>query len=175
MSDGGADTGPASWPESGPEPGGGALDDTTAGVVAPPPLIFAGAITLGLVAEWVWPTMLHAGAPSFGVLLLAAGLVIAVMTVPRFRRAKTPVDPFHATRALIITGPFRFSRNPLYLSLALVHLGLGLMIGSLLVLIIALPAIAVMQWGVISREERYLEARFGDDYRAYKGRVRRWL
>ena len=76
---------------------------------------------------------------------------------------------------VVTTGLYRLSRNPIYLGLAALYLGLAFAANSGWAVILLLPILAVMRYGVIAREERYLEAKFGDDYRAYKARVRRWL
>ncbi|MDP6404052.1 MAG: isoprenylcysteine carboxylmethyltransferase family protein [Alphaproteobacteria bacterium] len=107
--------------------------------------------------------------------LLAMGLLIVVLALPKFRRAATPVRPDRPSTALISGGPYRFSRNPLYVALTLAYLGLAVALDSLWVLALLVPVLATMQVGVVAREERYLEAKFGDEYRAYKQTVRRWL
>ena len=91
------------------------------------------------------------------------------------RRAGTNVNPRDPTTAIVVEGPFRFSRNPLYLSLILAYLGITLLVNALWPLLLLPPLLVVLHWGVIAREERYLEAKFGESYRVYKARVRRWL
>jgi protein-S-isoprenylcysteine O-methyltransferase Ste14 len=91
------------------------------------------------------------------------------------RRAGTNIRPDQPTLALVTDGAFRFSRNPLYLAAAGLYVGVALLVHALWPLVLLIPMLAVLQWGVVAREERYLEAKFGDAYRAYKARVRRWL
>jgi protein-S-isoprenylcysteine O-methyltransferase Ste14 len=79
------------------------------------------------------------------------------------------------TTALVAAGPFRFSRNPLYVALTLVYVALALLTNALWVLVLIVPVLFVTHYGVVRREERYLEAKFGDAYRAYRSRVRRYL
>ncbi len=102
-------------------------------------------------------------------------VILAGAAAGRFWRAQTPVLPHRATTALVTSGPFRLTRNPLYLSLGLVLAGLAFALNSLAVLAMIAPWTLVMRYGVIAREEQYLELKFGEDYRAYCQRVRRWL
>ncbi len=146
-------------------------------VIAPPPLIAAAAVLVGLGLRLLWPAPLwpwpHRWVPlaacSAGVLLLAPAAALTMA------RARTAIVPHHRTTALVTSGPFRLTRNPLYLSLGLLLAGVAVAVNSLALALAIIPWAAVMRWGVIGREERYLEAKFGDDYRAYCRRVRRWL
>ena len=91
------------------------------------------------------------------------------------QRAGTNVNPSLPATTLVISGPFRFSRNPMYLARTLLYLGLGFMANALSVLLTLLPLLVVIRYGVIEREEGYLEAKFGDAYRQYRTTVRRWV
>ena len=93
----------------------------------------------------------------------------------RFRRAGTAVEPWRPSTALVTGGVYRFTRNPIYLGMALLYFGLALAVDSAVTLALLLPLLALVQVGVVSREERYLEAKFGDDYRRYRAAVRRWI
>jgi protein-S-isoprenylcysteine O-methyltransferase Ste14 len=95
--------------------------------------------------------------------------------VLQFKRHGTPVPTDQPTTALVTTGVYGFSRNPLYLALTAIYLGIGLLLPSLLVLALVVPVLILMHYGVVVREEAYLERKFGEPYRAYKKRVRRWL
>ncbi len=148
------------------------------GVIAPPPVIFLGFFALGLALEWAWPT--HMGIEPVFRLALAAVLIalagfLGVTGIRAFRRAGTNIPPHKPALAIVTDGPFRYSRNPLYLGLTLILAGLALGINSLWVLAMLVPTLIVIRYGVIAREERYLEAKFGDAYREYKARVRRWI
>ncbi len=147
-----------------------------AGVVAPPPIIYGAGLVLGLVAQRVRPVpALPPGAARvLGPLLVALGLV-ALPALIAFRRARTSPHPFHPATALVTGGPYQFSRNPMYLGLTLLYAGVALWANALWPLLLLPVVIAVMHQGVIVREERYLEATFGEEYREYRGRVRRWL
>jgi protein-S-isoprenylcysteine O-methyltransferase Ste14 len=146
-------------------------------VIAPPPLIMAAAALAGVGLRFVWPMILwpwgHFGIPALACFFVA--VILAGAAAGRFWRARTPVLPHRATTALVTSGPFRLTRNPLYLSLGLVLAGVAFAMNSLAVLAMLLPWAVVMRFGVIAREERYLERKFGEDYRAYCRRTRRWL
>ena len=152
-----------------------------AGVVAKPPLIYGGALLVGgvigrLLPALAWPSDWPTeGALVAGLLLLAIGILLLAAGVMQFRRHGTPVPTDQPTTALVTTGVYGFSRNPLYLALTAIYLGIGLLLPSLPVLVLILPVLVVMRYGVIAREERYLENKFGESYRAYKARVRRWI
>ena len=90
-------------------------------------------------------------------------------------RAGTPLRPSLPVSKLVTNGPFRFTRNPLYLSMTVLYTGITLQVDDLWPLLTLLPALAIVHWKIILREEKYLEAKFGDEYRAYKARVRRWI
>jgi protein-S-isoprenylcysteine O-methyltransferase Ste14 len=104
-----------------------------------------------------------------------ASAVLAKWGETVMRRAGTNIKPSQPTTAIVQTGPFRFSRNPLYISLTLFYLGVCLMFNALWPLLLLPPLLVVVQRGIIYREERYLEAKFGEEYRDYRRRVRRWL
>jgi protein-S-isoprenylcysteine O-methyltransferase Ste14 len=108
-----------------------------------------------------------------GVVLLAVGLFVA--SVRTFRAAGTPVPGNQPTTTIVSTGPYRFSRNPIYLAFSALQVGIALWVGSLWLLVTLVPALALMSFWVIPREERYLEARFPSEYLPYKASVRRWL
>jgi protein-S-isoprenylcysteine O-methyltransferase Ste14 len=109
-----------------------------------------------------------------GVLMLAA-LVVGVAALWEMRRAGTAVNPGKPATSLVGTGPFAYSRNPLYGALFLLSLGLSLSANALWCVLLLVPAMVVLRRGVIAREEAYLQRRFGDDYRRYCATVRRWL
>jgi protein-S-isoprenylcysteine O-methyltransferase Ste14 len=145
--------------------------------IARPPLVYLGSIVIGVILHFAWPVPLLPSSPSPGIgaglVLLAVGLfVFAVRTL---RAAGTPVPGNRPTRAIVRTGPYRFSRNPIYLAFSLLQLGIALWVNRAWLLLTLLAAVAVMSLVVIPREERYLEARFSSDYSPYKASVRRWL
>jgi protein-S-isoprenylcysteine O-methyltransferase Ste14 len=109
------------------------------------------------------------------VLIIALSIPIVISAFKALARARTAFDARKPTSALVRDGAFQYSRNPTYLSLTLLHVGLALVLGLPWVLLMVVPAVALTQWGVVLREERYLEAKFGEEYRRYKANVRRWL
>ena len=148
-----------------------------AGVMMPPPLIYGAGLLIGLALEYLWPLALlpdRGRYPVAFIVLAASGALIAWAFV-EFRKAGTSIYPRQPTVALITSGPFRFSRNPSYLSLSLLYLGIGIALDSVWVLGMIVPVLVAMHVTVILREERYLEGKFGEDYRRYKVSVRRWL
>jgi protein-S-isoprenylcysteine O-methyltransferase Ste14 len=147
------------------------------GVIAPPPVIFLLFFLLGMGAEYLLP-MTFPGAQAryvAGGLLIATAMGLAVWALPQFRRFRTHVDPYRPSKAIITTGPYRFTRNPLYVGLALLHAGVAVVIANVWALAAVVPALLMIRWGVVLREEAYLTAKFGEEYRSYKARVRRWL
>ena len=151
----------------------------SAGVRFPPPLVFLGLLLLGLAAERLTGRLSfglgRTVALAAGAALVVAGLALILAAAGRFRRAGTRPEPWQPSTALVAAGVYRFTRNPMYLGMALVHAGLAFAFDGPLALA-ALPlALLVIDAQVIAREERYLEAKFGEAYRAYRQRVRRWL
>jgi protein-S-isoprenylcysteine O-methyltransferase Ste14 len=110
-----------------------------------------------------------------GAIVTVLAIALFVSAVRTLRAAGTPIPGNRPTTTIVRTGPYRFSRNPIYLAFSLVQLGLSLWVNSLALLITLVPAVALMWLVVIPREERYLEARFPSEYSPYKASVRRWL
>jgi protein-S-isoprenylcysteine O-methyltransferase Ste14 len=110
-----------------------------------------------------------------GVVLLALSYAIARAAEAAFRRVGTNIRPDQPTLSIVTDGPFRFTRNPLYVATTGMYAGMALLFNALWPLVLLIPMLAFLDWGVIRREERYLEAKFGDSYREYRKRVRRWI
>ena len=148
-----------------------------AGVIAPPPLIYAGALAVGLLLHRAFPVkFLSRGvARILGATLIGIAGTVITSAVREMRRADTPVNPTEPTRALVVEGPFRFTRNPLYLSLTLLYAGIASFVNTLWAMLLLPVVLIVMNRGVIDREEQYLERKFGEEYVSYKERVRRWI
>jgi protein-S-isoprenylcysteine O-methyltransferase Ste14 len=145
-----------------------------------PPAIFLAGIGAGFLLQWLWPIPI---APD-GLLLavrIAGGLVMVlwlglnIWALATFVRAGTTPNPTRPTTALTFNGPYRFTRNPMYLSLAFLQVGVALLANALWPLVLAIPVLWLVKRIVIDREENYLERKFGEEYLAYKRRVRRWL
>ncbi len=151
----------------------------TSGIRFPPPLYYLGGFAVGTAIHHVVPVRLWAPPPAAaraaGWALVALWAALSVAAVGLLRRAGTTPNPAKPTTALVVRGPYRFSRNPLYVALAALYLGATLLANSLWPLLAFPAVIALVRTRVIAREEAYLEAKFGDAYRAYRARVRRWL
>jgi protein-S-isoprenylcysteine O-methyltransferase Ste14 len=111
----------------------------------------------------------------FGALIAVFAAALFIWSIRIFHAAGTPVPGNRPTTTIVKAGPYRFSRNPIYLAFSLFQTGLALGVNDAWLLVTLLPAIFVMSFVVIPREERYLEACFGDEYKRYKASVRRWL
>ena len=110
-----------------------------------------------------------------GLTFVAIGFLLAALSVRRFQLAGTSVVPGEPSTALVVNGPYAFTRNPIYVGFALAYLGLAIMLTSLWVLLLSIPLLVILQRGVVEREEAYLDRQFGEAYRKYKARVPRWL
>ncbi len=152
-------------------------DRDHSGAITLPPVIFLAALLIGVILERVWPAPFvpPSARVPVGFTVLAVAVVLAGLTVPWFRRMNTSIHVHKPTTALITGGPYRFSRNPAYLALTLLYVGIAVLIDGLWTIALLLPALVALHYGVIAREERYLERKFGDQYRRYRARVRRWI
>ena len=146
-------------------------------VVAFPGMLYALAFAAAVGLHLVWPLVILPAeiARWVGVGLCVIGGILIFWGVATMRAAKTNIYPELPATALVTTGPFRFTRNPLYVSLDFLFLGLTAEINTFWGLVVLLPLLAVMHYGVILREEKYLESKFGDSYRQYRSAVKRSL
>jgi protein-S-isoprenylcysteine O-methyltransferase Ste14 len=154
-------------------------DVDNANVRFPPPLIYLGFLVLGI---WAGRMLGIPGLPIdrvslriIGWIVIATGIVANFFGAGLFHRLRTAIIPFKPATRLVTSGIYRWTRNPMYLGLALLYAGIAILFDSLLALVLLTPVIAIIRSYVISREEAYLERTFGDEYRAYKARVRRWI
>ena len=144
--------------------------------LARPPAIYLIAIVTGVVLHFARPMpFVPSLARLFGALIAVFAATLFIWSIRTFRSAGTPVPGNQPTTAIVKVGPYRFSRNPIYLAFSLFQTGIALGIDDAWILVTLLPAIFVISFVVIRREERYLEARFGEEYARYKSSVRRWL
>src|ERR671916_2610768 len=148
-----------------------------AGVVAPPPLIYLAALVFGLLLNRRSPTTFlpRTIARLLGWPLLGGGVLLAGWFEWAMRRADTPANPYKPVSRIVTEGPFRYTRNPAYLSMTMIYAGVAALANALWPFLLLPVALLVMRRGVIEREERYLERTFGEEYRVYKARVRRWV
>jgi protein-S-isoprenylcysteine O-methyltransferase Ste14 len=151
-----------------------------ADVAVRPPLLFGGALALGYVLSRYLPlgpglASPNALAVTVGLVFIVGGFALAIRSVQMFRRAGTNVVPGQQATALVTAGPYRFTRNPIYIGFVLVYFGLSIVLTSMWVLLLLFPTLVILHRGVVKREEAYLERKFGDAYRAYRARVPRWL
>jgi protein-S-isoprenylcysteine O-methyltransferase Ste14 len=151
-----------------------------AGVVAPPPLLAAAVIVLGLMLDWLLPAYVLTVALSLGsrivigIALMAAGFALIIPANLAFRSAGTNVEPWKPSVALVSDGVFGWLRNPMYAGGTLFLAGLAILLASDWMLVMTIAFVVVIHFGVVKREERYLEAKFGDAYRRYMNTVPRY-
>lgn len=148
-----------------------------AGVLAPPPLIVGVPMLVALLLGWwrPWPLPRAAWAVPLGIGMVAIGFLCVIPSIAAFRRARTHPEPWKPTKALVTGGLYRVTRNPMYLGMLLVYLGITLAERTVWPLLPLPLVVLAFEVGVIRREERYLARRFGPDYDAYRRQVRRWL
>jgi protein-S-isoprenylcysteine O-methyltransferase Ste14 len=167
-------------PEAGPEHASsrdGAESEVANLGLARPPFVYLSAVAVGLLLHLLWrvPWLPAPANVPIGIGLVLVAVALFVASVRTLAQAGTPVPGNLPTITIVRTGPFRYSRNPIYLAFTLFQLGIAAWVNSATVLITLVPVLAVMMLVVIPREERYLEKRFPDEYLPYKREVRRWL
>jgi protein-S-isoprenylcysteine O-methyltransferase Ste14 len=147
------------------------------GVIAPPPLVFLAGLAVGFLLQALLSDTSLPGAVRWvlGGVLLFAGLALLFSFERAFHRKATAANPWRPTTAIATDGPYRLTRNPAYVGMALVYLGIALLADALWVLLPLPLVLLIIDRGVIAREERYLERKFGREYLDYKRRVRRWV
>ncbi|HEX5042703.1 MAG TPA: isoprenylcysteine carboxylmethyltransferase family protein [Candidatus Polarisedimenticolaceae bacterium] len=154
------------------------LEDRGPGVLIFPPVLFALTLAGASLLQWLFPLPFWQATWSrriLGALLFLAALVFARWGERTMHRAGTNVRPDRPATAIVEDGPFRYTRNPLYLGVTAMFVGVAQMANSAWFLLVLVPMLVVLHFGVVRREERYLEAKFGEPYRAYRERVRRYL
>lgn len=147
------------------------------GVRLPPPALYALAVLAGYLLHRRWPLPVGdgLGIQALAWLLLGAWLGLTVSSIGTFRRSRTSIVPVRPATALVMSGPYRFTRNPMYVGLAMLTVAIALFMNSWWPIVLLVPVLLTIRQSVIAPEERYLERRFGLEYVAYKQRVRRWI
>jgi len=146
-------------------------------VVASPTVIFAGVLVLGFGLDMIWPAAFLPegwGLP-LGLIVIFAAVNIKLFAAREMVRVKTHLDIRKPTMDIATSGPFSVSRNPLYIGMILLNIGIGCIVNSLWICLLSPGLAAALQKGVIEPEEAYLEQKFGDKYLRYKAKVRRWI
>lgn len=148
-----------------------------ADVVFHPPVMLAIMLVLGfgLRALWPLPFVAPAAARAIGPAVVVVAFGVFIWAAVTMRRGGAAIPTSRPTDVIVSTGPYRFSRNPIYAAMVALLVGLAVAANTLWFLALAVLAATLLQWGVISREEAYLERKFGSAYRSYRARVRRWL
>lgn len=147
-------------------------------IIAPPPLIYFLTLVEGLILQYYVP--IYIISPSLPLLLLAIflfvmGCILPVWSLLTMRSSRTPVNPYKTPTNLVTKGPYKFSRNPIYVGLTFIYLAISIIANSLWLFLLLIPMLTLLWWGVIQREEIQLEESFGEAYLAYKKQVRCWL
>lgn len=150
---------------------------TSTGLKLPPPIIYATILFFGLALNYFFPIAFLTDVWGYGVgiVLIVVSMAIIPFVIIRFKKAKTPFDVRRPAKVLITDGPNRFTRNPGYLSLTLLYLGIGFILTNIWIVGLVSPIVLIMDLWIIRSEERQLEALFGEQYLQYKRAVRRWL
>jgi protein-S-isoprenylcysteine O-methyltransferase Ste14 len=146
--------------------------------VVRPPIAWALSFVAGLGLDWLYPMPF---VPTFipaawvGCAIFALGFVLGIWAIVTFRKAGTRVETNRPTTTIVAGGPYRFTRNPIYVGMFLGQSGLAVGFNSLWLLATLVPFYFVIRYGVVAREEAYLEGKFSSVYLDYRSRVRRWL
>lgn len=148
-----------------------------AGVLTIPPLIYLVGFLLGILFHYYYPIKLLSESIKLWVAfpLILMSIPTVLMAVMHLKKAETSIDVRTPTTTVVTSGIYRFSRNPMYLALLLLYSGIGCWINSFWILIMLVPVIILVNLGIIKREEKYLEYKFGEEYLKYKATVRRWI
>jgi protein-S-isoprenylcysteine O-methyltransferase Ste14 len=141
-----------------------------------PPIIFLAAILLGVALNYTWPLpFVPSPLRLLGALLVLCAVLLFGLSLREFRAAGTSVRGSQRSTTIVRTGPYRFSRNPIYVSFVLLLLGLAVGLDNLWLVLTLIPALTFIAVVVIPREERFLDQNFPEQYSSYKAAVRRWL
>lgn len=147
------------------------------GVAILPPVLFGGTFVVVLILQWIWPLKIVRQPIAFwlGLVLLMPALALVAWGRSTMHRANTNISPLKPAMSLVTSGPYRFTRNPLYVAITLLYVGFTMLLNSWWGVVLLAPMLMVLHWGVVRREEKYLELKFGDRYAEYRSQVRRYL
>ena len=148
-----------------------------ANVIAFPPLLFGGTLVVGVLLRFLFPTPLlpNQTALLIGAAVVLIGLPILLLAFRQMIRNKTTIHPAGTTTTIVSNGLYAYTRNPMYLALTLLYIGVSIMTNAYWGLLLLVPLLILVQKGIIEREEHYLTQKFGEEYIRYRSRVRRWL
>jgi protein-S-isoprenylcysteine O-methyltransferase Ste14 len=153
-------------------------DTDTSNAAVRPPVAWLLAFAAGVAADQLYPLrFVPASVPGawVGGAIFAIAFALAIWAIVTIRKAGTQVETYKPTTTIVANGPYRLTRNPIYLAMVLGLIGLAIAFDSLWIVVTLVPFYLVIRYGVVAREEAYLERKFGDVYRSYQSRVRRWL
>ena len=152
-------------------------DQKGAAVKFPPPAIFVIFIFVAAGLDTIWP--LGMGVPAsfkvVGIAMVLFAVAVAILVNGSFKRSGTAIEPWKPTTKIVTTGFFAWSRNPIYTGFCLFNVGIGIAFNNFWIFISFIPAAILVYYVAIAKEEAYLEKKFGEDYNAYKNKVRRWI
>ncbi|TPW16569.1 MAG: hypothetical protein FD130_1006 [Halothiobacillaceae bacterium] len=146
-------------------------------VITLPPFIYLGGLAVGVILHLLkpWPFFPESLAVSSGMVLIVTAILLAITAIRGFIHAATNIDVRKPATCIVVTGPYRFTRNPMYLAMTLLVVGIAIGFNALWILVTLIPTLLVIQFWVIRREEAYLTKKFGEEYLRYKAKVRPWL
>ena len=146
-------------------------------VTIPPPLVLAGLILISLPVQCYYPMPLLPGVVRWiwGVSLFVVGMGLVFTSARIFRKNKTHVEPWKTTSCIVETGPYQYTRNPIYVAGMVLMLAVAFLVNSVWIVIAEIPFFFFLHFWVVPKEEKYLEAKFGEVYKKYKAKVTRWV
>lgn len=147
------------------------------GVRVLPPIVFIIALILGTAIGYIFPIALPFSKlkAAISTILIIASLFLGVCSALLFRKHNTDIDPMGSATMLLKTGPYKYSRNPIYVSMIILIFGIGVLLGNTWILLMLIPAVLYLRKNVVLLEEKHLIKQFGNDYKKYSSDVRRWL
>lgn len=154
-----------------------AQDTKGPAVEFPPPMVFILLMAAGYLMSLIVPVAISDDpvVKALGVASAVFGLAVILSAVVAFRRARTSLKPWKPAAKIVQTGLYAWSRHPIYIAFCFITVGIGLFFNIFWIAISFIPSLIIVYFSAIRKEEAYLESKFGEEYRAYKAKVRRWL